>query len=158
MRRLGLLGLVLSAIVLNVPASTADARRDATRALDITLIYGKKPAQVQAAMKRFKGVCRSMGKGNSFAEYSLPSASVLILYNQNKASNITVTLRRAVSKPETVLGIIGLSPRGRAPVRQDILMRRWQNLGGIKEVTIKSNDGGSSWETADVRMQPTPSR
>lgn len=118
-------------------------------AFDVARIYGKSFSEVVSVLKRAGGSQRSQGTGQSFVEFSLPSAGVFVLFERGKATVITTTFRRPYSTPTAALAGIGLNAGGRKPQQSNAVLRQWKGLGRAKTVTVRSNDG-KTWGTVEV--------
>jgi hypothetical protein len=116
----------------------------AAKPLPLTSIYHKLPSEVDKVL----GQPRSIGRGNSFREYALPTAGVSVRF-KGQSVVITATFITAFDSPEAALAAVGVNVKGKPIARQNILERHYFDIGGIKHVSAKSIDG-VHWETVEL--------
>ena len=111
----------------------------------ISLVIGRTAAQVDKAL----GKPLSVGQGGTFREYGTRRSSWYVTFKGGIATSATVTFRSAFAKPEQALEAIGIRIGKAKPVKQNLLLRRWERAERFTSLEVRSLDG-KRWETVEV--------
>ncbi len=108
-------------------------------------VMGKKAAQVDNSIGR----PLSIGEGGTFREYGTKRSGWYVLFTAGRATKANVTFRTAFPSPASALEAIGVKVGKVKPKQTTYLLRRWENLGKLKSITVRSLDG-KRWDSIEV--------
>lgn len=111
----------------------------------ISQVIGHNAAQVDKAL----GKPLSVGQGATFREYGTKRSSWYVTFKGGIATSATVTFRGAFAKPEQALDAIGIRLGKAKPVKQNLLLRRWERAERFASIEVRSLDG-KRWQTIEV--------